>query len=198
MNLIRTRSRADSNRPKRSKSRKMKNLTHIMLLCLFGNTALAQVKEVQNVTAKEYQKKFDELTKEGYRPIKVWSKTLGVFDYVGGEKPSFGYWATFKKTSNGTPWVARHGLDAATYQQEFNKWTAQGYVPTDINVACVNNVVRYCVIFDRVANPPAWQARHNVSRAEFEKTNNDLIAKGFTRKITSSACGVYAGLWQKR
>jgi hypothetical protein len=171
---------------------------YIMLLCLFANGVLGQVVEVKNLTSNEYQKKFDKLTKQGYRPIKVWSKTLQVFDYVGGEQPSFGYWATFQKISNGTAWVARHGMDAATYQQEFNKWVAQGYMPTDINVACVNNVVRYCVIYDNIVNTPAWEARHNINKTEFDRTNTDLIAKGYTRKITSSACGVYAALWQKQ
>jgi Bacterial tandem repeat domain 1 len=179
----------------------MKKLIPIILVSFLANLATVQALEVANLTAKEYQKKFDELTKQGYRPVKVWSKTLGVFDYQPGEGPSFGYWATFEKVPNSPPWASFHGLDAAAYQQQFNKWTAQGYMPTDMNVACVNGAVRYCVIYDKIANAPAWVARHNINKAEFDRTNTDLLAKGYKRKIESHCSGsggsVFAALWQK-
>ena len=179
----------------------MKKLIYVTALCLLAHVALGQTVEVKNVTAKEYQKKFDELTKQGFRPIKVWSKPLSVFDYQPGEGPSFGYWATFQKVPNSPPYVAFHGLDAAAYQREFTKWTGQGFVPTDMNVACVNNAVKYCVIYDKIPNAPAYVARHNINRAEFDRTNSDLIAKGYRRKIESHCSGpggqVFAALWQK-
>ena len=179
----------------------MKKLIYVTALCLLAHVALAQTVEVKNVTAKEYQKKFDELTKQGFRPIKVWSKPLSVFDYQPGEGPSFGFWATFQKVPNSPPYVAFHGLDAAAYQREFTKWTGQGFVPTDMNVACVNNAVKYCVIYDKIPNAPAYVARHNINRAEFDRTNSDLIAKGYRRKLESHCSGpggqVFAALWQK-
>jgi len=175
----------------------MKKLILIILAAFLSNIAMGQTIEVTNVTAKEYQKKFDELTKQGFRPVKVWSKTLGVFD--GGAQ--FGYWATFQKVPNSPPWASFHGLDAAAYQQQFNKWTAQGYMPTDINVACVNGEVKYCVIYDKIANAPAWVARHNINKADFDRTEKDMLAKGYKLKINShcAAAGgwVFAALWQK-
>jgi hypothetical protein len=183
--------------PGKSTQRNMKRLIYLTALCLLAHVALGQTVEVSNVTAKEYQKKFDELTKQGFRPIKVWSKTLGTFDSA----PSFGYWATFKKVPNGPLWASFHGLDAAAYQKEFTKWTGQGYMPTDMNVACVNGAVRYCVIYDKIPNAPAWVAKHNIDKADFDKTNTDLLAKGYKRKIESHCSGpggsVFAALWQK-
>ena len=177
----------------------MKLLFYITLLCLLANTVFAEDINVANLTSKEYQTKFNELTKLGYRPIKVWSKPLGTFD--GGGGGAFGYWATFRKVTDGVPWAARHGLDAAAYQQEFDLRVAQGYMPTDINVACVNDVVRYNVIYDKIANPPPWVARHNINKAEYERTQKDLLAKGYKLKIRSvcstRAGWVYAALWQK-
>ncbi|HEV2806580.1 MAG TPA: hypothetical protein VGW57_16765 [Chthoniobacterales bacterium] len=179
----------------------MKNLIYIAILSVLANVALGQTVEVKNVTGKEYQKRFDELTKQGFRPIKVWSKTLSVFDYQPGEGPAFGFWATFQKVPNGPPWASFHGLDAAAYQREFDKWTGQGYMPTDLNVACVNGQVRYCVIYDKIANHPAWVARHNINKAEFDRTNTELLAKGYRRKIESHCAGpggvVFAALWEK-
>ena len=171
------------------------------LFCLSANIAMAQTTEVKNLTSAEYQKKFDQLTQAGFRPVKVWSKTLGVIDYTEGEHPRFGYWATFQKVPGGPPWVARHGIDAATYQQEFNKWTQAGYMPTDINVACVGSDVRYCVIYDKIANPPAWVARHGINNAAFQNENASWTAKGYHLKLKTSCQSpsgqVYAALWQK-
>jgi len=161
------------------------------------NIAMGQTIDVENLTSAEYQKKFNELVQGGFRPIKVWSKPLQVI----GEKPSFGYWATFQKVPNGTPWVARHGLDAATYQQDFNKWTGAGYMPTHINVACVASEVRYCVVYDKIENPPAWVARHRMDEAAFKNESATWTAKGYKVKVRSScqsrAGWVYAAIWQK-
>jgi len=168
-----------------------------MLFCLLANVTMGQTTNVSNLTSAEYQRKFDELTKLGLRPIKVWSGQLGTIDSAG---LSFGYWATFGK-DNGTPWVARHGIDAGTYQQEFNKWTAAGYMPTSINVACVGSQVRYCVVYDKIANPPAWVARHGMNQAAFSNENSTWTAKGYNLKLKSSchdpAGSVFAALWQK-
>jgi len=163
--------------------------------------ASGQKVNVENLTSAEYQKKFDELILAGFRPIKVWAKQLQVIDHTEGEKPSFGYWATFQKVPNGTPWAERHGLDAAMYQREFNKWTGAGYMPTYINVACVGSEVRYCVVYDKIASSPAWIARHNMDTTAFESENRTWTAKGYKVKVRSScqsrAGWVYAAIWQK-
>lgn len=179
----------------------MKKIIYTALLCLIANTLLSQVVNVANLTSGQYQKKFDALVQQGYRPIKVWSKVLGVFDYTDGEGPSFGFWGTFQKVPNTTPWAAKHGIDAAAYQKEFNARTAQGYMPTDMNVACVSNQVRYCVIYDKIPNALPWVAKHNINSADFQKANADLISKGYRLKLKSSCRTgngyVFAALWQK-
>ena len=181
----------------------MKKLHHLLpLLMLFNLTANAQQTEVKNVTVREYQREFDRLVSQGYRPIKVWSKTLGVFDYQPGERPQLGYWGIFQKRPNTTPWVARHGLSHEAYQREFNTWTRQGYMPTDINVAFMDGRTSYCVIYDKIPNPPAWVARHGLTNTDFTKTNDDLIRQGYRRTLTSQCQTqngrVLTGLWVKR
>lgn len=162
----------------------------------------AQQVEVKNKTSAEYQREFSRLVAQGFRPIKVYAKTLGVIDYQPGEHPQLGYWATFEKRPNTTAWAANHGLSPDAYQREFTRWTSQGYMPTDINVAAMDGRTSYCVIFDKIPNQHAWQARHNLNQTDFTNTNNQLIQQGFTRTITTF-CNtpngrVYAGLWVKR
>jgi len=74
-------------------------------------------------------------------------------------------------------------------------------MPTDINVACVGSEVRYCVIYDKIANPPAWIARHGMNEAAFKSENSTWTEKGYNLKLKSSCDGptgsVFAALWQK-
>ena len=92
-------------------------------------------------------------------------------------------------------------MDAATYQQEFTKYVAQGYMPTDLNVAALGNEVRYCVIFDKIPNPPAWVAKHNLTQAAFNQEQATWTGKGYKLRLTSSCAtpggSVWAALWQK-
>jgi Bacterial tandem repeat domain 1 len=173
----------------------------VLNLFNFQGNVLAQTVEVKNVTSRQYQKQFNELTQQGYRPIKVTSKTLQVIDYVGGEQPQLGYWATFQKQPNSPAWAAQHGLTSDAYQQSFNHWTAQGYLPTDINVAYLNGQASYSVIFDKVTTPVDWEARHGLDSRAFQQTNQTLTQQGFKLKIQAncktSGSWITAALWVK-
>lgn len=167
----------------------------------FQETAFAQTVEVKNVTARQYQKRFNELTKEGYRPIKLSSKTLQVIDYTDGERPQLGYWATFQKQANVLAWASQHGLTSDAYGQSFNHWTAQGYLPTDINVAYLDGQASYCVIFEKVVTPVDWQARHDLNFQAFREAHQTFTQQGFKLKIKTECVGkggrIYAALWVK-
>ncbi|RFS21895.1 hypothetical protein DVR12_14685 [Chitinophaga silvatica] len=172
-----------------------------LLMLTFHVLAHAQQKELQNLTSTLYQKEFNKLVAQGYRPIKVWSKTLQVIDYDPGEVPRPGYWAIFEKRTNSSPWVARHGLSASAYQTEFNTWTSKGFIPSDINVACVEGHVIYCVIYDKYPTPMIWQARHGLDYATYNTVNKDLLKQGYKRRIFSfcktPGGNIFAAMWAK-
>ena len=69
------------------------------------------------MTSEQYQQQFDELGKEGYRPILV-----NGYSVDGQDR----YAAIWNKTS-GPPWVAHHGMTSEQYQQEFDKLVKDGY-----------------------------------------------------------------------
>jgi|SRR5262249_5106472 len=164
------------------------------LFCFLANIAMGQTTELRNLTHSEFTKKINSLAQEGFRPIKIWSKQLGTIDSVGA---NFGFWATLKKDPNGPPWHTVHGINADQYQQSFNKWTGQGYIPTDVNVACVGSKVLYCAIFEQIPNAPAVAARHNINNATFQKENATWTRQGYKLKVKSSCRGVFAAIWQK-
>src|SRR5579862_7449021 len=71
------------------------------------------------VDGAQHQANFDKFSFEGYRMI-----SLSVY----GDATSPLYAAVWVQRG-GPAWVARHGIDAAGYQDFFNTWTAKGYVP---------------------------------------------------------------------
>lgn len=69
------------------------------------------------MTSSQYQTKFDELTADGYRLVKV-------SGYKVGNRNR--YAAIWEKRS-GSAWVARHGMTSNGYQTAFNNYVDDGY-----------------------------------------------------------------------
>jgi hypothetical protein len=182
----------------------MKYFVNIFLLlgfvCTFSHHVTAQTQYVRSATSQGYQKQFTALVNQGYRPIKVVATKIQIIDYG---PLGLDYAATFEVRPNSNPWAARHGLTSAQYQSEFNTWVGQGYMPTDINIASyVGRQTSYSVIFEKVPNAPAWQAKHEMTYTTFASNDNTLQQQGFTRTILTKcrlANGeyMYAALWTK-
>ena len=165
-------------------------------------TPIGEPVEIKNRSARHYSTAFDALVAQGYRPIKVEVKQLNVIDFTDGEKPRLGYWATLQKYQNDYAWVARHALSAEKYQQEFDIWTQQGYMPTSIGLGAVRGGEEaYSVIFEKVPNAPAWVARHGLSSDAFNTENEALLKQGYKLKCQVSCIKyinpIYAAIWVK-
>jgi len=175
----------------------MKKLILVAALFVAFLSAYAKDTKIENLTSDEYQTKFEELTQRGLRPVKVWVQP-GPGNKDRAELPRFG--AVFRKVKNTPAWEARHGLDATAYQEEFNKLVAEGYMPTEIATACVNQQVLYSVIFEKIPDAKPWFALHNIFQEEFDDANQQLLAKGAKLKLhvqCETAIGsVHAALWQ--
>jgi hypothetical protein len=75
------------------------------------------------LTAAQYQQTFDQLAAQGYRPV----------DVSGYEVNNQDFYAAIFEQRQSVAWVARHGLTAAQYQQQFDQLSAQGYRPTCVS-----------------------------------------------------------------
>lgn len=141
------------------------------------------------LSATDYQAEFNKWTAQGYRPIRV-------SGYSSGNQAR--YAVIFEKRANSPTWVARHGLSAANYQAEFDKWTKQGYKPTDISAYTVNGQDQYAVIFEKQANAPAWVGRHGLSSGDYQTEFNKWTGQGYRLTLVSAnGNGRYAALWEK-
>ena len=175
----------------------MKKLTVIVALLVACLTVHAKDTRIENLTSDAYQKKFEELMRKGLRPVKVSIQSTS--GEHGRQEARFG--ATFRKVKDSPAWAARHGLDATAYQAEFDKLVAEGYMPTDISTACVNQQVLYSVTFEKIPEAKPWFALHNIFDDQFDDANQQLLAKGAKLKLhvqCETAIGsVHAAVWQK-
>lgn len=92
------------------------------------------------LTSAQYQAEVNRLVPQGYRIVGVSGYGVNGVDY---------YAALFEKKGT-TPWMARHGLNSAQYQAEFNRVTPLGYKPTVVNGYTVGTTDRYAAIWERV------------------------------------------------
>jgi CubicO group peptidase (beta-lactamase class C family) len=88
--------------------------------------------------AAAWQASFDALTRRGFR-LRL------VTDYVQGGQPRYaGIW----EAGAGAPWQARHGIDAATYQLDFDDFRLGGYRPTCVAGCGTGQGARFVALFE--------------------------------------------------
>jgi hypothetical protein len=92
-----------------------------------------------NMTSSQYQQRFTEYAKEGYR-------ITAVNGFTTGTEPRFA--AIWEKLPP-VAWVGHHGLTSAQYQQKFNEYVKQGYRVTRISGYAVNNQSRFVAIWSK-------------------------------------------------
>jgi len=76
-------------------------------------------------------------------------------------------------------WIARHGLTAAQYQEAFNDYVGNHGMQL-MDVSGYGSVTTlYAALWMKTASPPAWQARHGLTAADYQTTFNQLTAQGY-------------------
>jgi CubicO group peptidase (beta-lactamase class C family) len=133
------------------------------------------------LTAADYQTTFDQLTQQGYFPVLV-------NGYATAAGPRFA--CIFQKGATG-PWIARHGLTSAQYQDAFNQFTAQGYMVDWVSGYFDGTQDLYAAIWRKPPSAPAWQARHGLTSADYQATFNQLVAEGYKPVVV---CGYSDGV----
>jgi len=142
------------------------------------------------VSAADFQKYFDDYTKQGFRLTWVSAHN------VGGNTRFEGIW----EKNTGATWQARHNMTAADYQKTFDDLTKQGYRLAHISGYETAGQERFAAIFDK-SGGPAWQARHHMTGAEYQKAFDDFAKQGYRLKEVSGynvgGQDMYAAIWEK-
>jgi CubicO group peptidase (beta-lactamase class C family) len=142
------------------------------------------------LTNPDYQAAVDRYIAEGYRPLHVSGYT------VNGEDR----YATIWEQSPGPAFVARHGLDAAAYQAEFDARAAGGFRVVDVSGYNIGGTDYYAAIFE--ADPGgAWVARHGLDATAYQADFDDLADQGYRLRVVSgfgsNGTVRYATVWNE-
>ena len=76
------------------------------------------------------------------------------------------------------PWVASHGLDDDSYQEEFDRLVAEGYRLRRISGYSIDNTAYFASIWEQ-SNGPAWEGRHGLTSDEYQVEFETLVGQGF-------------------
>jgi hypothetical protein len=139
------------------------------------------------------------LSSVGYIVRVVDIDTVGRKALLQLEKGS-GLYAAIWEQREGPAWQARHGITAAQYQQIFNDLGAQGYRLIQISGYTVRGQDRFAAIWEQRGGP-AWQARHDLTAAQYQQTFNELGTQGYRLTHiyghTNGGADRYAAIWEQ-
>jgi len=142
------------------------------------------------LTAVDYQTTFTDLVNKGYRLKVVSGYTRG-----GQER----YAALWVKTAS-PEWAARHGLSSSDYPAAFNDFRKKGFRLVYVSGYAVNNQPRFAAIWEKSPGP-AWEARHGLTSAQYQKAFDDLVKAGYRLWHISgysvNGQDFYAAIWDK-
>jgi polyglycine hydrolase-like protein len=143
-----------------------------------------------NLTAAQFQQTFDQLVGQGFRP-------RAISGYAVGGEPRF---AAIWEQAGGPAFQARHNLTAAQFQQTFDQLVGQGFRLRAISGYAVGGEPRFAAIWEQ-GGGPAFQARHNLTAAQFQQTFDQLVGQGFRLRAISgyavSGEPHFAAIWEQ-
>lgn len=142
------------------------------------------------LTAAEFQAKFDDYKRQGYRPRMIDGYRVGNTTY---------YAAIFEK--RGGPAIeVRHGLSHSAYQKEFDRLTGQGYRPVWIDGAGGSHAT-YSAIFAKTGGP-ALAVHHGIPLKAYQQKFDDYKQMGYQVTCVSGfevgGQPYYAAIWAKK
>jgi Bacterial tandem repeat domain 1 len=143
-----------------------------------------------NLSSEEYQRAFDQLLAQGYRPVRV-------SGYESGDEALY---AAIWTQSEGPGFEAHHGMTSDQYQGVFDRLTSQGYRLTWVSGYAVGGQALYAAIFEQKSGP-TWFARHGLTSRAYQAAVDDALSKGFRVQHVCGYCvddeSYFAAIWQQ-
>lgn len=142
-----------------------------------------------NLTEVAYQNQFNELAKIGYIPY-----SISVYE----ENNIIKIAAAWRKEPNVTV-IGKHHLTESEYQKTFDELTPKGFIPMEIASYKRNGSTNFAGVWIKQSGT-WWEARHNMTTTSYQKTFDELNAKGYSPYIISTYINNgninYAVAWQ--
>jgi uncharacterized protein (UPF0297 family) len=120
------------------------------------------------LTATQFEQVFNQLANQGYRLVRI--SGYG----VGGEERFAAIW----NKGTGAALQTRYTLTSGQFQGVFDQMANQGYRLVQNSGYCLGGEEHYAAVWDNSPGP-AWQARHALTAAQFERVFNQLAKQGY-------------------
>lgn len=143
------------------------------------------------MSSQQYQAKFNEYRKKGYRLILV----------DGGEGGSSAFYSAIWIKKGGPAYVTHHGLTGSQYQSKFNEYKSKGYRLTHVSGYAIGKQARYAAIWEKKGGP-AYATHHGLTSSQYQTRFNDYSGKGYRLTHVSAynvgGADYYAAIWEKK
>ena len=164
-------------------------MVSLLLLALCLPLSAQQWASHHNMTGADYQNKFNDYKKKGYRLVFV-------DGYGVRGKP---YYAGIWEKKGGPAYATHHGMTGKEYQNKFNAYKQQGYRLVLVDGGGTRSAF-YTAIWEKKGGP-AYATHHGMSATDYQNKFNDYKQKGY-RLSWVSGYGVgneayYAAIWEK-
>jgi len=168
------------------------NVANTVLFAVVFEKAQSNWVARHGMTSDEYQTEADlRVDEEGYR-----------IRYVSGyEVDGEARFAAIFDQSPSPDWAARHNMDSAGYQQEFDDLADQGLMPVVIDGFFVNGEEQFAAIWHKA--DARYGARHQVKNGSgYQKVADDFYYEGY-RPVAIDGYGdgskvLYATTWKNK
>jgi hypothetical protein len=111
-------------------------------------------------------------------------------------------YAAIWQSAGGSAFQARHGLDASAYQQAFDQLHNQGMRPVTVAGYSEGRDARFAAVWIPDTHQVAWEARHQLTAADYQTTFTSLANQGYRLTDVSgyalNGSARYIALWEKR
>lgn len=135
-----------------------------------------------------HQARFDDLVRQGYRPVNVSAVV------AGGQRQ---FTALYDRANVGS-FVALAGLTEGAYQAEFDANTAAGRRLAYVNAFMEGGVAKLSAIWDQ-RDSGGWVARHAQTSSAYQANYNNFVGQGFRTRCVAgyeaSGSHRFASLW---
>ncbi|ACD20678.1 hypothetical protein [Paraburkholderia phytofirmans] len=123
----------------------------------------------------DYQSTFDALSAAGFVPVQVCGYRVNV---------GLRFAAIWQKLP-GIEFIGRHNLTASQYQTAFDDALARGFRLVCVNGYSNSGIANYAAIWHRGGQSVAWQARHGVDAAGYQRIFDELATRGMRPAVVS-------------
>jgi len=147
----------------------------------------------RDMTSDQYNAKWTDFKKKGYRPHDIESYR------INGKQRYAGIWVQNKEKVG---WSSKRNLTAKGYSEYFKEQSGKGYRVIDIEVYSTSKGTRYAAIWIENKANIKWAQYRDMDRKNYQAKVDDFGKKGYlmvdyeSYKIGSKQ--YYAAIWEKR